>query len=80
MIKNDGLIEIPKAHIPVWGEYISREELSRLLKVCFRKFYFRPTKVAKNLFTMKSFGEFKIKLKGLLTILGHGGFSRNEAT
>ena len=70
----------PHAYIPIWDEYLTRDELSALLKKCYRKFYLRPSKVIKNLCKLRSLDELQIKLKGLKTILGYGGFSRNEAT
>ncbi|MCK4948372.1 MAG: hypothetical protein KAS46_08385, partial [Candidatus Aureabacteria bacterium] len=59
-------------------EYLSRKELSALLKICYRGFYLRPGKVIKNIMRLRNFSHFKMKFKGLLTILGFGGFSREK--
>ncbi len=70
---------IPNAYIPMWEEYMSREELSRLLKHCYRKFYLRPSKIIKNILRLKGYAHFKAKLRGVLTILGVvGGFKRKK--
>lgn len=71
---------IPNAYIPMWDEHLSREELSKLLKHCYHKFYLRPSKIIKNILRLKSYSHFKAKLRGMLTILGLvGGFKREKA-
>jgi radical SAM superfamily enzyme YgiQ (UPF0313 family) len=69
---------VPNAHIPIWDEYLSREELSELLKICYRKFYIRPSRIIENVLKVKSVSHFKSKLKGMLTVLGFGGFKREK--
>ena len=69
---------IPNAYIPLWNEYLNREELSELLQVCFRKFYFRPSRVLRNILRVKSISHFKMKLKGMFTVMGFGGFDRKK--
>ena len=68
----------PNAYIPVWDEFLSREELSELLKYCYRKFYFRPANIVKNVLRLKNYSHFRNKLKGMLTLLGFGGFNRKK--
>lgn len=68
----------PNAYIPIWDEYLSREELSQLLKICYRKFYLRPAKVVEQILRVRSFAQFKMKLHGALTVLGFGGFTRDK--
>jgi anaerobic magnesium-protoporphyrin IX monomethyl ester cyclase len=68
----------PNAYIPIWEEHMSREELSRLLKVCYRKFYLRPAAIIKNVFNVRSFAQFKAKFKGMLTVMGFGGYKREK--
>jgi len=69
----------PNAYIPMWEEFMSREELSQLLKRCYRKFYLRPGKIVKNILKLQSYAHFKAKLRGVLTILGVvGGFKREN--
>lgn len=69
---------VPNAYIPIWNEHLTREELSVLLKICYRKFYLRPSRVINNLLTLKGFSQFKIKFKGMLTVMGFGGFKRKK--
>ncbi len=46
--------------VPVcWEEHLSREELLDLLKLCHRKFYFRPRFVARQLRHLTSLAELK---------------------
>jgi anaerobic magnesium-protoporphyrin IX monomethyl ester cyclase len=66
----------PNAYIPIWEEYISRSELSELLKICYRKFYLRPSRIFNQVMKLKSFAQFGTKFKGVTTVLGFGGFRR----
>jgi radical SAM superfamily enzyme YgiQ (UPF0313 family) len=68
----------PNAYIPIWNEYFSREELSELLKKCYHEFYMRPSKIIDQLFRIRSISQFKTKLKGILTVMGFGGFKRGK--
>lgn len=68
----------PNAYIPIWEEHLSREELSELLKVCYRRFYLRPSTLVKNILKVRSLAHFTTKLKGLLTVLGFGGYTREK--
>lgn len=68
----------PNACIPVWEEHLTREELSKLLKICYRKFYLRPSNIIRNAMKTKTVGQFKTKLKGLLIILGFGAFKKDK--
>ena len=71
----------PNAYIPIWEEHLSRDELSKLLKQCYRKFYLRPSKVIDNLFRLRGYSHFKAKLRGMLTVMGlTGGFKREESS
>lgn len=70
---------VPHAYIPVWDEYLSREELSELLKVCYRGFYLRPSYILKSALKVRSYSHFRTLLRGMLTIMGFGGFRRKEA-
>ncbi|MDP3788789.1 MAG: radical SAM protein [Candidatus Omnitrophota bacterium] len=69
----------PNAYAPYWSEYMSREELSELLKMCFHKFYLRPSKIIDHVFKLKSISQFGVKFKGVLYLLGAGGFKRKNA-
>ena len=71
---------IPNAYIPAWDEFLSRDELSGLLKTCYRRFYFRPINILKSLQRLKSFKHFLNQFRGMLTIIGFGGFSRQKST
>ncbi len=70
----------PNAYIPIWEEYLSREELSELLKICYRKFYLRPSKILDHALRVRSIPQFKAKFKGMLTVMGFGGFKREKAS
>lgn len=69
----------PNAYIPIWEEYLSREELSELLKLCYRKFYLRPSKIIEKALETKSLSQFKMRFQGMLTVMGFGGFRRRKA-
>lgn len=46
--------------VPVcWEEHLTRDELLELLKICHRKFYFRPKFIAKSIMKLKSTAELK---------------------
>lgn len=69
----------PNAYIPIWDEFLSREELSELLKMCYQKFYLRPSKVFENLLKVRSFSQLNMKIKGMFTVMGiKGGYKRGE--
>jgi len=68
----------PNASIPIWEEYLSRGELSELLKLCYRKFYFRPGRILHQLRSIRSFSQFKSRVRGAMTILGFGGVNQKE--
>jgi radical SAM superfamily enzyme YgiQ (UPF0313 family) len=69
----------PDAFIPIWDEYLSREELSELLKMCYQRFYLRPSKVFENLIKVRSLSQLKMRFKGMLTVMGiNGGYKRSS--
>ena len=68
----------PNAYAPVWDEYLSRDELSELLKVCYRGFYLRPSKILDHVLRVKSFAHFMEKVRGGLVVLGVRGFKRDK--
>ncbi len=56
--------------VPVcWEEHLSNEELLDLLKICHRRFYFRPTFIVKSLFKLKSTAELKRLSSSALSLL-----------
>jgi radical SAM superfamily enzyme YgiQ (UPF0313 family) len=56
--------------VPVcWEEHLSREELLELLKLCHRKFYFRPRFVARQLKQLQSPQEFKRLFDAALSLV-----------
>lgn len=69
----------PNAYIPIWEEYLSREDLSKLLKLCYKKFYLRPSKIIEKVLEIRSFSQFKMRFQGMLTVMGFGGFKRKKA-
>ena len=69
---------IPNFVVPIWDQYLSRQDLSKLLSLCYYRFYFRPKQIMRRIMAMKSFLEFKLLVKGALTILGFKGYHRKE--
>lgn len=69
----------PNAYIPIWEEYLTRQELSELLKLCYQKFYLRPSKIIEKIMEVKSIPQLKMKFQGMLTVMGFGGFRRKKA-
>jgi anaerobic magnesium-protoporphyrin IX monomethyl ester cyclase len=45
----------------VWDEYFTREELRGLLHIAYKRFYWRPRFVARNLFHVRNLTDFKRK-------------------
>jgi len=58
------------AEVPVcWEQHLSRAELLDLLKLCHRKFYFRPRFVARQLLSLESPQELKRLANGALSLV-----------
>jgi len=55
-----------------WSEFMSYEDLYRLVDVAYKKFYFRPSQMMKKLGEVKSLPDLMRKLKAGLGILGAG--------
>jgi radical SAM superfamily enzyme YgiQ (UPF0313 family) len=53
----------------VWDEYFTREELRELLDLAYRRFYWRPSFVARNLFQIRNLTDFKRKATAGLRLL-----------
>ncbi|MGA2916327.1 MAG: radical SAM protein [Sedimentisphaerales bacterium] len=71
----------PNAYIPIWDEYLSREELSDLLKMCYQKFYLRPSKMLEGALNIRSIPQLKMRIKGMLTVMGViGGYNRENVS
>ena len=64
--------------MPIWEEFMSRQELSLYLRKCYKKFYLRPSKVLRNIFNIRGFAHFKSKLRGFLILIGFGGYRKNR--
>jgi radical SAM superfamily enzyme YgiQ (UPF0313 family) len=54
---------------PLWEENLTAQKLHSYIKQAYRKFYFRPSYIIKRFFALKSFEEFKIKVKAGLSML-----------
>jgi len=63
---------------PIWEEHLSRSELSQLLKLCYRRFYFRPLPIFRKLLRLRRLSELVLFVKGALTILGIKGYHRKK--
>ena len=59
-----------KLKVGHWNEYVSMEKLVELQKKAYRIFYFSPSVIWGQIKQIKSFHEFKTKLKGALNVLG----------
>jgi anaerobic magnesium-protoporphyrin IX monomethyl ester cyclase len=58
------------ATVPVcWEEHLTRAELLDLLKICHRKFYFRPRFIGRQLLRLESRQELKRLANGALSLL-----------
>ena len=56
--------------VPVcWEEHLTKEELLDLLKICHRKFYFRPRFIARALSKLESKQEFKRLTSSAVSLL-----------
>lgn len=53
----------------VWDEYFTREELRELLNYAYRRFYWRPKFVARNVLQMRNLDDFKRKATAGIRLL-----------
>lgn len=53
----------------VWDEYFTRDELRDLLNFAYRRFYWRPSFVVRNLFQIRNLNDFKRKATAGLRLL-----------
>ena len=53
----------------VWDEHFSREELRQMLDLAWKRFYWRPEFVVKNLFQIRNLSDFKRKASAGLRLL-----------
>ena len=53
----------------VWEEHLSKDQLLDLLKLCHRKFYFRPKFVARQLLQLESKQELKRLVNGAMSLV-----------
>jgi len=54
---------------PFWEEILTHEELIELIKKAYHSFYFSPAYILKRILRLKSWSEFKVKLKAGFDIL-----------
>jgi len=59
----------PKFTPPLWEENLSQKDLDNLVKKAYKEFYLRPTYLLKRIFALRSFNEFKRKIKAGFKIL-----------
>lgn len=64
-VKNPSADFVP----PIWGEYLSREQLITLSLWAYKKFYFRPNVVWRHLKNLESCYDFYIKTRGAIRLL-----------
>ena len=53
-----------------WNEFISTQDLVRIQKSIYKKFYFRPFVIFKELLRLRSFHELKTKFIGAIKVYG----------
>ena len=56
----------------VWDEYFTREELRELLNLAYKRFYWRPSFMVKNLFQIRNVEDFRRKATAGLRLLSDG--------
>jgi len=71
--RNQALDPVPNFVEPIWEQHMSRDELSRLLRRCYLRFYFRPMPILRKLMEIRRPGQFKLYALGALKLLGLGG-------
>ena len=54
---------------PIWGEYFSRDDLQKLIVRSYKTFYLRPSYIYRRFLRLRTFSEFKRKLKAGLSVL-----------
>jgi radical SAM superfamily enzyme YgiQ (UPF0313 family) len=69
---------IPNFVEPIWDKNLSRQELSELLRLCYKRFYFRPVPILRKLLRVRRMAELKLFAKGAMTLLGIGGYHRKK--
>lgn len=74
--RKHALNPIPNFIEPIWEEHLSRRELSELLKLSYRKFYFRPISILRKLMRIRSLSEMMLLARGAFTLLGFKGYKR----
>lgn len=70
---------VPHFTEPIWDEFFTREELSEMLRLCYKKFYFRPRVIMRRLKDIRNVQHLLLHVKGALTLLGFGGYRRQDA-
>ena len=53
----------------VWDEHFTRAELREMLDLAYRRFYWRPSFMARNLFQIRNFADFKRKATAGIRLL-----------
>lgn len=64
----------PGFFVDHWEEFLDIHELVDLQKVCYRKFYLRPSYMLKSLRRTESLEHLKIQLRGALRVLSFDAF------
>jgi len=59
----------PDFRIPLWEEHVGRFELERLMRHAYRRFYWRPGPIWRNLRSVAGFADLKRKAQAALSIL-----------
>ena len=68
---NDWALDPLKKELIVdhWNEFIPTIELIKLQKMAYKKFYFRPSIILKEILSVRSFHQFKTKFFGAIKVI-----------
>ncbi len=64
-------IEAPSSEFvpPVWDEYFEAGELAEMLEIAYRRFYFRPKVLIRNMMSLASWAEFTKKARAAVRLI-----------
>jgi radical SAM superfamily enzyme YgiQ (UPF0313 family) len=66
--------------LPFWEENFTPDELRTMLMRAYKSFYLRPKYVAKNLLRIRSFGEFRRKVRAGMSVVTMGADKESQST
>jgi anaerobic magnesium-protoporphyrin IX monomethyl ester cyclase len=66
--------------LPFWEENFTADELRTMLMRAYKSFYLRPKYVAKNMLRIRSFGEFRRKVRAGMSVVTMGADKESQST